>query len=138
MKKLVCSVIIAGFCFFGIGAVTALAGGLSQDPQAQAFLGSYEASIMAMSAQRDWEITISAIDDNGKVTVGRYHLGSTPSQREEDVNVEEAIFKRDEKGPAIFITVPGGIKKILRLEKGGLSCETIGGRTPGMYHLKKK
>jgi hypothetical protein len=140
LKRLFVGLIISGLCFFGTGANLSMAGGLSQDPEALSFLGSYEGTVLARGCQRDWEITLFAVDDSGKVTVSRYHLGPAGgSFPAEDVPDVTGIFKHENGQPAIFLDVPGRAKIVLTQENGGLSAKlvssNIGGRT---IHLKKK
>ncbi len=73
--------IIVALVFVAFAGQSWAAGKLSQDPQALSFLGSYKGTILARGSQRDVEFTLSAIDDNGKVTVSRYHLGQASSVR---------------------------------------------------------
>ncbi|MDP2045011.1 MAG: hypothetical protein Q8L00_02240, partial [Deltaproteobacteria bacterium] len=98
-------------------------------------------TILARGSQRDWEITLSAVDDSGKVTVSRYHLGpaGVSSYQAEDVTNVTGIFRRENGQPAIFLDVPGRAKMILTKESGGLSANVISSNIGGgTIHLKKK
>lgn len=117
---------------------TVTAGGLSQNPNAVAFLGSYEGTILASGHQRNWELTLSAVDDSGKVKVSRFWQSAVGRIPAEDIATSvEAIFQ--ENGAYILLEVPGRVKMKLTREGDGLLAELlssyIGNKT---IHLKRK
>jgi hypothetical protein len=122
--------------------IPAVAGGLSQDPEALSFLGSYEGTILIRGSQRDWEITLAAVDDSGKVTVSRYHVGPVGDFKPVDIQNVTGVFERQDGHPAIVLDVPGQTghaKVILTKEQDGLDAEIIGSMASGkIVHLKKK
>ena len=120
-------------------ATPALAGGLSQDPEALSFLGSYEGSILVMGGQQSWDLTLSAVDDSGSVKVSKYHVGAVGNFNvAEDVPGVTGLFQRKDGQPQIALDVPGRATIILTKEEGGLSAHITNSRVNGKVHLDKK
>jgi hypothetical protein len=122
------------------------AGGLSQDPQAQFFVGTWTGAIRLVKGAtgRDWVMTLSSIDDSGNVKVSQYYIG--PVWNLPPVDLEgrvTGVFKYEAGQPMVVMNVPGqtGRAKVILTKKGtGLQAKIFGSTADGVVvdlHRKK-